>query len=167
MFGKLLFPCLAELCRLDPTVMAVTPGYDPDFAEPRVVDGDGDGVGDAARAELPPVVVPCQVEPGEQERLAMTPAGDVPRSRMVLVFHTRDLAARGLYDRSVGRLDLRAGDRLARITTLVGTPVYTPREGHGLFLTEAKLAGWGLGRVPTANLVLATFEDRPAQRRGA
>jgi hypothetical protein len=83
------------------------------------------------------------------------------------VFHTRQLAARGVYDRTTGTLDLRPGDRLAALRSLVGTALWIPREGRGMYLTEAKLAGWGLGRTAQANLVLATFEDRPVARRGA
>ena len=163
----LIFPLMATLHRVDPTATMAAPGYDPDFAELRLVDGDGDGVADGQRAELPPVEVPCQVEPDEQERLGMTSAGDVPQSRVVLVFHTRDLIAHGFYSRVTGVLGLRPGDRLAAIRTLTGEPVWVPGQGRGLYLTDAKLAGWGLGRVPRANLVLATFEDRPAVRRGA
>lgn len=165
--NRLIFPVVATIARLDPTATAARPGYDLDFAEPRLVDGDGDGIADVARAELPPVELVCQVEPAAQERLAMTPAGDVPDSRMTLVFHTRELARRGLYDRGTARLDLRPGDRLVAIHTLARLPVWVPGVGRGLFLVEARLAGWGLGRVPRANLVLATFEDRPAARRRA
>ncbi len=155
------------MCRVDPAGTAAAPGFDPDFAEPRLVDTDGDGVADVDRAELPPIDLLCQVEPEAQERLAMTAAGDVPRSEVTLVFHTRQLAARGVYDRSTGTLDLRPGDRLAALRSLVGTALWIPREGRGMYLTEAKLAGWGLGRTAQANLVLATFEDRPVARRGA
>jgi hypothetical protein len=165
MSGRLIFPITATLCRIDPTATALVPGFDTDFAEPRLVDTDGDGVADVERAELPPIDLLCQVEPKAQERLAMTAAGDVPRTEVTLVFHTRQLAARGLYDRSTGTLDLRPGDRLAALRSLTGVALWVPREGRGMYLTEAKLAGWGLGRTPQANLVLATFEDRAAARR--
>ncbi|MBE7449172.1 MAG: hypothetical protein HS111_09820 [Kofleriaceae bacterium] len=165
MSGRLIFPVRATLCRVDPGATAVAPGFDPDFAEPRLVDTDGDGVADVERVELPPIDLLCQVEPKAQEHLAMTAAGDVPRSELTLVFHTRELAARGVYDRSTGTLDLRPGDRLAALRSLAGIALWVPREGRGLYLTEAKLAGWGLGRTPQANLVLATFVDRPAARR--
>ncbi len=167
MSGRLIFPVRATLYRVDPAATAAAPGYDPDFAEPRLVDTDDDGIGDVDRAELPPVTLLCQVEPEAQERLSMTAAGDVPKSELTLVFHTRQLVARGLYDRVSGRLDLRPGDRLAALHSLAGTALWVPREGRSLYLTEAKLAGWGLGRTPKANLVLATFEDRPAARRNA
>lgn len=165
--NRLIFPVRGTIARVDPTATAVSPGYDPDFAELRLVDGDGDGVADAARAELPPVELLCQVEPATQERLTMTAAGDAPDSRLVLVFHTRHLERRGLYSRTTGALGLRAGDRLVDLRSLAGSTLWTPRAGCELYLTEARLAGWGLGRVPHANLVLATFDERPAVRRGA
>ena len=164
--SRLIFPVIATLRRVDPAGTAVTPGYDADFAEPRLVDTDGDGVADLDRAELAPIDLLCQVEPAAQERVAMTAAGDVPRSEVTLVFHTRQLAARGVYHQGTGTLDLRPGDRLATLRSLAGIALWVPREGRGMYLTEAKLAGWGLGRTAQANLVLATFEDRPAGRRG-
>lgn len=166
MITRLIFPVTATLYRVDPAATAVVPGYDPDFAELRLVDTNGDGVADVERAELPPIDLLCQVEPKAQERLTMTPAGDAPRSELTLVFHTRQLAARGVYDTSTGTLDLRPADRLAALRSLTGVPLWVPREGRGLYLTEARLAGWGLGRTPRANLVVATFVDRPAVRRG-
>jgi hypothetical protein len=165
MTGRLIFPVRATVHRVDPASTAVAPGYDPDFAELRLVDGDRDGMADVERAELPPLELLCQVEPQSQERLSMTAAGDVPRTAVVLVFHTRELSLRGVYDRRAGELVLRPGDRLSALRSLVGTPIWVPREGCGLYLTEARLAGWGLGSTPEANLVLATFEDRPAARR--
>lgn len=167
MSGRLIYPVVATLCRVDPAATAAMPGYDPEFAELRLVDTDDDGVADVERAELPSIELLCQVEPKAQEHLAMTPAGDVPRSEVTLVFHTRQLASRGVYDVNKGTLDLRPGDRLAALRSLAGVALWVPREGRGMYLTEAKLAGWGLGRTPRANLVLATFVDRSAARRGA
>ena len=54
MRGRLIFPFLAELYRLDTRATATTDpdgagpltgGYDPDFKEPVLVDRDGDGIG--------------------------------------------------------------------------------------------------------------------------
>ena len=66
--NRLIFPVRGTIARVDPTATAVSPGYDPDFAELRLVDGDGDGVADAARAELPPVELLCQVEPASERK---------------------------------------------------------------------------------------------------
>ena len=61
MRGRLIFPFIAELHRLDTQAMA--PDYDEDFKEPIPVDTDDDGVGEPFRREHPPVRVPCQVDP--------------------------------------------------------------------------------------------------------
>lgn len=166
MFARLIFPVVARLHRVDPAATAVRPGVDPDFIELRPLDTDGDLIADVGRAEHPVQDVLCQVEPEAQEALELTPGGDAPRSRLVLVFSTRHLQRQGLYDRATGRLDLRAGDRVSELASLVGTPLWRPRAGAGLYLTEARLASWGLGRMPAPRLVIATFEDRPAARRG-
>ena len=44
MRGRLIFPFVAELHRLDTQAMA--PVYDEDFKEPVLVDSDDDGVGE-------------------------------------------------------------------------------------------------------------------------
>ena len=95
MRGRLIFPFLAELRRLDTAAMAstdpdgagpLTGGFDPDFKEPVLVDRDGDGVAERERAELPAIRVPCQVEPKVFEDLRMLASGDSPRSDISLVF---------------------------------------------------------------------------------
>ena len=72
MRGRLIFPFLAELHRLDTTGTAttdpdgagpLTSGYDPDFKEPVGVDSNDDGIGESVRIEHPPVRLPCQVAP--------------------------------------------------------------------------------------------------------
>jgi hypothetical protein len=171
--GRLIFPVLAELYRLDPTGMAADPdgpgsqvsGLDPDFHEPVV----HDVVLDRGRRELPPVRVECQVEPQRDEQLYMTPAGNVPVSRISLVLHAHDLDRRGLLDRGTGRAHLTVGDRLSGLFDLTGAVLHVVRTPPGLYLTEVRPIGFGLRHSrPTRNLFLATFEDRPqASRRTA
>ena len=103
MRGRLIFPFIAELHRLDTQAMAlgdagagVPPGYDDDFKEPILVDTDDDGVGEPFRREHPPVRVPCQVEPEAFEALRMATSGNTPRSSFDLIFHFRDLERLGL-----------------------------------------------------------------------
>ena len=78
MRGRLIFPFVAELHRLDTQAMA--PDYDEDFQEPVLVDSDDDGVGEPFRREHPPMRVPCQVEPEAFEALRMATSGNTPRS---------------------------------------------------------------------------------------
>ena len=89
MRGRLIFPFLAELRRLDTAAMATTDpdgagaltgGFDPDFKEPVLVDRDGDGVAERERTELPAIRVPCQVEPKVFEDLRMLASGASPPS---------------------------------------------------------------------------------------
>ena len=105
MRGRLIFPFLAELRRLDTAAMAstdpdgagpLTGGFDPDFKEPVLVDRDGDGIAERERTELPAIRVPCQVEPKVFEDLRMLASGDSPRSDISLVFHFKDLERLGL-----------------------------------------------------------------------
>ena len=121
MRGRLIFPFLAELHRLDTAAMAtvdpdgvgaLTGGYDPDFKEPVLVDADDDGVAEPFRREHPPVRVFCQVEPEAFEALRMATSGNTPRSSFDLVFHFRDLERLGLVDAASGDALIRPSDRL-------------------------------------------------------
>jgi len=144
----LIFPFLAEIARLDPSTTA----YDADFAEP-VAGG---------RRELPPIRVRAQVEPAEYEDLVQAAAGNVPRSRLGLVFEFRDLERHGLVDPTTGEALLRPGDRLVAIHDVLGQLVQVIRTPPGLYLTEARPIGFGLfRRRPRRRLLLAHFEDRP------
>ncbi|MDP1916435.1 MAG: hypothetical protein Q8L14_09330 [Myxococcales bacterium] len=166
MRGRLIFPLLAELHRLDPVAMATqAPGYDEDFKEPALFDVDGDGVGDAFRREHPPVRVPCQVEPETLNAVRMTPSGNTPASSLDLVFHFRDLEQLGLVDGTTGEALIRASDRLRGLFDIEGQLVWAVRTPPGLYVTEARHAGFGLfRRRPRRTLLVVSFSDRPAGR---
>lgn len=166
MRGRLIFPFVAELHRLDTVAMATrAPGYDDDFKEPALLDSDGDGVGDPYRREHPPVRVPCQVEPETLEALRMTPSGNTPQSSLQLVFHFRDLERLGLVDDRTGEALIRVGDRLGGLFDTEGRLVWAVRTPPGLYVTEARHAGFGLfRRRPRRNLLVVSLTDRPAGR---
>jgi hypothetical protein len=131
---------------------------DPDFREPIAMDLDGDGIGEVVRRELPAVLVPCQVEPETFEQLRMTPSGRAPRTSLDLVMHFRDLERLGLVHAD-GNAVIDTGDRLGALFTTSGERVLTARQG--LFVTEARPRGFGLGRhTARRNLLLVTFSDR-------
>ena len=162
MRGRLIFPFLAELCRLDTDAMATQPpGYDEDFKEPALLDTDGDGAGEAYRREHPPVRVPCQVEPQTIEALRMTAAGNTPQSSLDLVFHFKDIERLGLIDALTGDALIRPSDRLSGLFDTEGNLVWAIRTPPGLYVTEARPAGFGLSRRrPLRNLLVVTFSDR-------
>lgn len=170
MRGRLIFPFLAELRRLDTAAMAstdpdgpgpLTGGFDPDFKEPVLVDRDGDGIAERERVEHPAIRVPCQVESKVFEDLRMLASGDSPRSDISLVFHFKDLERLGLVDAATGDALIRPNDRLAGLYDLGGLLVQTIRTPPGLYVTQAQPRGFGLGRSqPHRNLLLVTFEAR-------
>jgi len=162
MRGRLIFPFLAELHRLDTAGTAqADPGYDPDFKELAAVDRNDDGVGEALRGEHPPVRVPCQVESKTFEELRMFAAGNSPRSRVELTFHFGDLERLGLVHTATGEALIRPGDRLGALFDRAERLVQTVRTPPGLYVTEARPTGFGLHRSrPSRNLLLVAFEDR-------
>jgi hypothetical protein len=172
--GSLIFRFVAQLHRLDTAALAqddpdgagpLTGGYDPDFREPVLVDADDDGIAEQLRRELPPIRVPCQVEPEAFEALRMTPNGNAPRSELALVFHFRDLERLGLVDTASGDALIRVGDRLGALYDVAGNLVQAVRTPPGLYVVEARPIGFGLHRAkPSRNLLLTTFSDRPEAR---
>jgi len=168
--GHLLFRFVAELCRVDRPgtgsadpdgVGPLTGGFDPDFKESVVIDPADDSIGERVRAEFPPVRVPCQVETNAWEELAMQGAGDAPRSDLVLVFHFRDLERLDLVDPTTGAARIGPGDRLQALFDVAGELVQAVRTPPGLYVTEARPAGFGLFMPrPRRNLLLVSFAPR-------
>ena len=164
MRGRLLFVLFAEIARVDRAAMSLgAPDVDPDFREPRILADQPDDVGALARRELPPVRVPCQVEPESFEALHMVGAGNEPRSQVQLVLHFRDLEERGLVDAASGRALLAPGDRMTGFYDRAGKLVQTA----DLYVVEARPIGFGFGLLrPRRNLLLLVLEARAASVRG-
>jgi hypothetical protein len=163
--GSLIFAFLAELRRVDVAGARAPPvgatGMDEDFREPVLVDADDDGIGERRPHELQPVRVPCQVEPAALEEQRMYPAGNSPRSKLMLVFHFRDLERLALVDSATGEALIRPGDRLAGLFDKAGRLVQAVQTPPGLYAIEARPIGFGLSRWrPRRNLLLVTFEER-------
>jgi hypothetical protein len=163
MRGRLIFVFYAEFVRLDVAAMtAGSPDVDPDFREARAIAMALDGVGVLSRRELPPVKVPCQVEPDGFEALHMVGAGNQPASHVQLVLHFRDLEAGGLVDAASGRALIAPGDRMTGFYDRAGRLVETA----DLYVTEARPTGFGFGLLrPHRNLLLVTLEGRAAAVR--
>ena len=146
MRGRLIFPFIAVLWQLDAET-----AQDPDFREPAR----------GPRHERGPLEVLCQVENGRQDELRMGPTGNTPDSRLSLVLHFADLERAGLVHPQTGEALLRTGDRLDALKQRDGTLVQRFRNPPGLFATEVRPIGFGLGRgASRRNLLLVSFEDR-------
>lgn len=170
MRGRLIFPLFAEIYRLDRPAMALWGAIDPDFREPLLVAStDQDhNVGELMRIEMPVVRVPCQVENQQFERLQLTPAGNAPISRLVLIFHFRDLEVHGLVDEHTGNARIQPGDRLGAIVDRELRPQLTPQNPPGLFVSEVRPSGFGLGfKNPQRNLLHVSFEAPDLAVRGS
>jgi hypothetical protein len=165
MRGRLLFVFYAEFVRVDASAMTSTsPSVDPDFRELRLIADAPDAVGALARQELPPVKVPCQVEPESFEALHMIGAGNQPTSRVQVVLHFRDLEALDLVDAATGRARLGPGDRMTGFYDRKGELVETAE----LYVAEARPISFGFGLLrPRRNLLLVVLEARAASARGA
>ena len=165
MRGRLLFVFYAEFVRVDASAMVTEPSaLDPDFREPRLVAGEPDAIGVLDRRELPPVKVPCQVEPESFEALHMIGAGNEPTSKVQVVLHFRDLEGLGLVDPSTGRALIAAGDRITGFNDRAARLVETA----DLYVTEARPTGFGFGLLrPRRNLLVVVLENRAASARGA
>lgn len=167
--GRLIFPFLAEIARLDTYATAqdpdlagpLTSGYDKDFREVVVVPETGKQIGHSARKEHPLVRVPCQVEPAFWEGLQALQTGDAPKSNLGLVFHYGDLESMSLVDPLTGDALLRVDDRLVAMYDINGALVQSVRTPPGLYITEARPIGHGLNQEkPYRNLLLCSFADR-------
>jgi len=159
--SRLISKFLAQLHRLERITSGTSlPLMDPDFREPIAVDLDEDGIAETRRSELPPVRIPCQVESQTFEQLRMLPSGRAPRTSLDLVMHFRDLMQLELVD-DEGRARIGPGDRLSGIFTLDGAQVLPVQTPPGLYVTEARPTGFGLGLGRARrNLLLVTFSDR-------
>jgi hypothetical protein len=166
--GRLIFPFLVDLARIDTEATAADPdasglltsGYDGDFREPVAVPlPDSSAIAAPRRVETI-VQLKAQIETEEQERLQMMLTGRSPNGRLALVFHYKDLEAAGMVTGSTGRPLLRGpGDRLAAIRNVkTGVLIEEIPSTPGLFAVEVRSIGFGLGTY--RNLLLMIFEER-------
>lgn len=127
-----------------------TSGYDPDFKEPIVFD-DQPALGEEpirtyGRVELPPLRVPCQVEPGVVDALRQTNVGDMPNSSVQLVLHRMDLERLKLIDVDTREVAIKVNDRVSGIEQPGKPGVYTQKFPEpGLFVMEVNPASFGFG----------------------
>ncbi len=152
--GRLIHHLLAELRQLDTNVTATSGGYDANWKTPTV--SYPGGVRTKGTAYKDPIRLRCQVEQVQEAGQQRSQTGDVPDSRIVLVFHYVDLLAVSLVGPD-GRAMIRPNDKLVALYTKAGAleKTFTPE----LFAVEVLDGGHGLGG--RRNLALVTFADRP------
>jgi hypothetical protein len=151
MRGRLIFPFIAELHRLDTQAMApvdydAPPAATTTTSRSRSSSTPTTMASGALSSRAPPVRVPCQVEPEAFEALRMATSGNTPRSSFDLVFHFRDLERLGLVDAASGDALIRPSDRLGALYARDGQLVQAVRTPPGLYVTEARPIGFGLHR---------------------
>lgn len=161
MRGRLIFPFLAEIARLDTASMVSNSDYDTVFREPKqTAPVSGQGPGTTKRRELAAVRLPAQVEIGSQGKANQGFSGTVLDGSVTLIFHMRDLEAASLVDSVTGDPLIRVSDRLVAVYDRSGSLVQTFRPT--LYATTVQPIGYGLGlfSVSKRNLLMVVFEDR-------
>ena len=160
--GRLIWPFVAEIAQYDAQATAVGPpvGFDDDFREPvRVADASPRGSHSARQEKTPHLMLPCQVETGEHDKLQQFPSGQANSTAVTLVFHFQDLEDQGLVDAVTGRAKLNTNDRLVAIYETGGALVQKYPDPPGLFLVSAQPDGFGLHGL-RRNLLVVQFVDR-------
>lgn len=166
--GRLIFPFIVELGLLDTAATAADPdgpgpltsGYDDEFREPIIrAPVSGSGRGELARVENVRRFR-AQVEDDTADVLNMAAAGNSPTNTMGLVFHFIDLERAGAVNLVTGKPVIKApGARLISICNpRTGELIERFDESPGLYATQAKSMGFGLG--PRRNLLLVLFQER-------
>ncbi len=158
--GRLLFPFLADLRRLDTNATRAASGYDDDFKTTRRTYPNGPaGAAVSTRVELPVVQLRCQVEMGRWEAQRQTASGNAPDTDLTLVFHFEELEAKGLVDAATGDALIRVNDRLVALRRVRDGAIVRAGSRPDVFATEVQPAGIGLGGE--RNLLVVVFGDRP------
>ena len=160
MRGSLINPGLAEIHQLDTAASASSPGagYNPVTREARKrAPISGEGPGGSGRVEKePPVRIRAQVEVNTFEVQRSITSGQSPTGQVVLCLHVRDVERAGLVDEESGEPLLRVNDRLGALYDIRGRLIQAFRDSPGLYCSEVRPYGPGLGG--RRNLLLMTFD---------
>lgn len=155
--GRLIYPSVVVLRQLDTDATRTAGAYDDEFREPKLVDGDADGIGESQLVEQAELKLSAQVATRRFEFAEQSFHGQVPESDdLELTFHMRDLTAKGLVAAD-GRAKLVPGDRLDRIEDRTGAVMHTFPNPPGMFLVAARPSGFLQG---VRNLLVCTFSAR-------
>lgn len=132
----------------------ITSGYDDDFREIVVVSAP---LRTSERHEQPPILIPSQVEAPTWEMLLQMSAGNVPDTKLTLVWAYKDLLALHLIVEETGECLVRVNDRVEAIYDSCRNLIQRIRTPPGLYVTEVRPT-WGL--AAHRDLFLVTLDDR-------
>lgn len=158
--GRLIFPIVAEIHRLDLEVTNSLGGVDTVYNEIKLAPSS-DRLGTSSRVEMAPIQIPIQFEPSYLRKLHMLSNGDASSGRVVGVMHFRDLENMNLVSVTTGQALIKKGDRLGALYRTDGELIETISNPPGAFVTDAT-PETGLGGY--RNLLLVTFESRDPGR---
>jgi hypothetical protein len=133
--------------------------YDSISGAVKLVDNDGDGIGEPQRGEAVQITFPAKIEYDREELLRMTASGNLPDSAVGIVTHVSYLKKLGLITTARPK-GVKVSDRLVKVTKKKGeviedytaVPVYCTHSKH---LQDV---------APGAGLLLYVFADRPRGR---
>jgi hypothetical protein len=156
--GRLIWPFVARIGRIDPGSIAAVDGFDDAFRETRQLE-DGTQTGRDARVDMESVDLSCQVEDRAWEALRMSRAGGASNTEITLVFHFEEIERLGFLDPVSGMSTIpRVGDKLLSIHRGIDKELVqsSPVE---LFCVEAQPRSYGL-RGGKRNLLVCLFRER-------
>ena len=169
--GRLIFPILADIARLDTLATSQDPdgagpetsGYDDDFKEPVRIQTSSQVFGapraEPVRCEQQILTLPAQYESSDFELMQQWASGKSSGFRITLVFHFKDFERLGLLAPDGAAL-LRNNDRLVRIRhKRTGALIHEIPDPPGLYAIEPEPTSLGL-RGGFRNLLEVRFEDR-------
>lgn len=154
--GRLIFPLVADIYRLDLTAINTATSFDTTYREIKKTP-TSDGLGTSSRLEMAVVQIPIQFEPSSLRKLHMLASGDASTGRVVGVMHFANLEALSLVDGTTGLCKIKKGDRLGALRQLDGTLIETIASPTGAFIIEAMPI---MGLAGMRNLLQVTFESR-------
>lgn len=180
MRGRLIFPFVVELARLDTSATKadpdgtltdtaaspITSGYDDIFREPvaikRDTDNDGapndeDRTGIVHRVETC-IQVPAQIHPESFDQLQQLMTGANHSAVFELWFHYRDLERLNLVNPDNGKPLINNNDRLHRIYDCDGNLIEEIGDPPGLYATQVQSRGFSFGR--SRNILVVLFNER-------
>jgi len=135
-------------------VPEITSGYDDDFKEIVVVSNP---TRTTERQEQDPILIPSQIEDPTFRALMQMSAGNIPDTKLELVWARKDLECLSLIVPETGVPLIRVNDRVASIRDRCGSPIMRIFTPPGLYVTDVRPT-WGIAQ--RGDLFIVTLDDR-------